>query len=74
MEEVLVLSKSDTMKLLAILEKSLIKDDALTQDQRLKLMDMQFDIIDRLADFLSVNLEEGTINPDTFEYVKFINE
>ena len=59
----------DTMKLLAILEKSLIKDDALTQDQRLKLMDMQFDMIDRLADFLSVNLEEGTINPDTFEYV-----
>ena len=71
MEEVLMLSKSDTMKLLAILERSLIKDEALTQDQRLKLMDMQFDLIDKLADFLGVNLEEGTINPDTFEYVKF---
>jgi hypothetical protein len=74
MEEVLMLRKSDAMKLLAILEKSLIKDEALTQDQRLKLMDMQFDMMDRLADFLGVNLEEGTINPDTFEYVKFINE
>jgi len=73
MEEVLMLSKSDTMKLLAILERSLIKDEALTQDQRLKLMDMQFDLIDKLADFLGVNLEEGTINPDTFEYVKFRN-
>ena len=71
MEEVIMLSKSDAMKLLAILEKSLIKDEALTQDQRLKLMDMQFDMIDRLADFLGVNLEEGTINPDTFEYIKF---
>ena len=71
MEEVLMLSKSDTMKLLAILERSLIKDEALTQDQRLKLMDMQFDLIDKLADFLGVNLEEGTINPDTFEYIKF---
>jgi hypothetical protein len=74
MEEVLVLSKSDAVKLLAILEKSLIKDETLTQDQRLKLMDMQFDLMDRLADFLGVNLEEGTINPDTFEYVKFKNE
>jgi len=71
MEEVLVLSKNDAVKLLAILEKSLIKDESLTQDQRLKLMDMQFDLIDRLTDFLGINLEEGTIKPDTFEYVKF---
>jgi hypothetical protein len=71
MEEVLMLNKSDAMKLLAILEN---KDKTLTQDQRLKLMDMQFDLIDRLADFLGVNLEEGTINPDTFEYVKFKDE
>lgn len=27
--------------------------------------------MDKLADFIGVNLEEGTINPDTFEYVKF---
>lgn len=71
MEEVLVLNKNEAVKLLAILEKSLIKDDTLTQDQRLKLMDMQFDMIDRLGDFLGVNLEEGTINPDTFEYIKY---
>jgi hypothetical protein len=74
MEEVLMLSKDEVVKLLAILEKSLIKDDTLTQDQRLKLMDIQFDMIDRLADFLGVNLEEGTINPDTYEYMKFKNE
>lgn len=73
MEDVLVLNKNEAVKLLAILEKSLIKDESLTQDQRLKLMDMQFDLIDRLADFLGVNLEEGMINPDTFEYVKFRN-
>jgi hypothetical protein len=71
MEEVLVLSKNDAVKLLAILERSLIKDDTLMQDQRLRLMDMQFDMMDRLADFLGVNLEEGMINPDTFEYIKF---
>jgi hypothetical protein len=74
MEKVLMLSKDEVVKLLAILEKSLIKDDTLTQDQRLKLMDIQFDMIDRLADFLGVNLEEGTINPDTYEYMKFKNE
>lgn len=74
MEEVLVLSKNDAVKLLAILERSLIKDDTLMQDQRLRLMDMQFDMMDRLADFLGVNLEEGMINPDTFEYIKFKNE
>jgi hypothetical protein len=73
MEEVLVLGKNDVVKLLAILERSLIKDDTLTQEKRLRLMDMQFDMMDRLADFLGVNLEEGTINPDTFEYVKFRN-
>jgi hypothetical protein len=71
MDMQLVLSKRDAIKLLAILEKSLITDDALTETQRLQLMDIQFDMIDRLADFLGVNLEEGIIDPDTFEYVKF---
>ncbi|AJA41405.1 hypothetical protein AXJ14_gp086 [Geobacillus virus E3] len=74
MEEVLVLSKDEVVKLLAILEKSLIKDNTLTQEQRLKLMDMQFDLIDKLADVLGLDLNKGTIDPDTFEYVKFINE
>jgi ribosome assembly protein YihI (activator of Der GTPase) len=74
MEEVLVLSKNDAVKLLAILERSLIKDETLAQEKRLRLIDMQFDMMDRLADFLGVNLDEGTINPNTFEYVKFKDE
>lgn len=65
----LSLTYDEAVKLLCILERSLIDcNDAKT---RLNLIDLQWDMMDKLADFVGVNLEEGTIEPNTFEYVKF---
>lgn len=67
--EKLVLDRDKVTKLLCILERSLIHTE--DDENRIKLIDLQFDLMDELAEFLDVNLDEGTIDPSSFEYVKF---
>ena len=67
--EQLSLTYDEAVKLLCILERSLI--DCNDAETRLNLIDLQWDMMDKLADFVGVNLEEGTIDPNVFEYVKF---
>jgi hypothetical protein len=67
----LVLDEDKVMKLLCILENSLIHKDVKNKN---KLAELQWDLRDELADFIGINLDEGTIDPDTFEYVKFKDE
>ena len=67
----LVLDEDKVMKLLCVLENSLIHKDIKNKD---KLAELQWDLRDELANFIGINLDEGTINPNTFEYVKFRNE
>lgn len=67
--EQLSLTYDEAVKLLCILERSLI--DCNDVETRLNLIDLQWDMMDKLADFVGVNLEEGTIDPNVFEYVKF---
>lgn len=65
----LSLTYDEAIKLLCILEKSLI--DCNDAETRVNLIELQWIMMDKLADFAGVNLEEGTIDPNTFEYVKF---
>lgn len=65
----LTLHKDKAKKLLCILERSLIHEE--NNELRMKLMDLQWDLMDELAEFLDVDLDEGTIDPNSFEYVKF---
>ena len=66
----LVLDEDKVMKLLCILENSLIHKDVKNKD---KLAELQWELRDEIADFVGINLDEGTIDPVTFEYVRYKN-
>jgi hypothetical protein len=64
----LVLDEDKVMKLLCILENSLIHKDIKNKE---KLSELQWELRDELADCVGIDLDEGTIDPVTFEYVKY---
>lgn len=70
--EGLLLNNEQLHKLLCYLERTIVDSDAVGNDEeRRDLIDFGYELSWDIADLLFIDLNEGCIDPKTYEYKKF---